>query len=161
MRLYRPQSSPGNFLVATRSSHSPLPSTWATLVVERIRSACRPSLAWTSVNVISPAPVNDQVERSSIPSSTRESRTFLFSHRNSAPSSYLACMGISGAICCAAREAQKQKTLRTVEMLNRQALHVNLRHLDLISMIGPFMPPCDNHTTNLISRKLTCLHCRC
>src|SRR5579864_1595151 len=86
MRLYRPQSSPGNFLVAKRSSHSPLPSTWATLVVERIRSECLPSLTWTSVNVISPAPVNDQLERSSMLSSTRESSTFLFSHRDSAPS---------------------------------------------------------------------------
>src|ERR1700731_3923260 len=137
MRLYRPQSSSGNFLVATRSSHSPLPSTWATLSVERLRSECRPSLAWTSVNVISPAPVNDQVERSSIPSSTRESRTFLFSHRNSAPSSYLACMGISGAICCAAREAQKQKTLEMVVRLNWRALLLHLLLLDLISMIGP------------------------
>src|SRR5258708_40046130 len=135
MRLNRPQSSPGNFLVATRSSHSPLPSTWATFVVERIRSECRPSLAWTSVNVISPAPVNDQVERSSMLSSTRESRTFLFSHRNSAPSSYLACMGISGAICCAVRDTPKQKMLRTVVMLNRRALLAHLLHLDFISMI--------------------------
>src|SRR5260370_14742826 len=135
MRLYRPQSSPGNFLVATRSSHSPLPSTWATLVVERIRSACRPSLARTSVRVISPAPVNDQVERSSIPSSTRESRTFLFSHRNSAPSSYVACMGISGAICCAARDMQKQKMLKTLVMLHWHALLVDLLHLHLLSMI--------------------------
>src|SRR5258707_4030408 len=160
MRLYRPQSSPGNFLVATRSSHSPLPSTWATLVVERIRSACRPSLAWTSVNVISPAPVNDQVERSSIPSSTRESRTFLFSHGNSAPSSCLACMGISGAICCAAREAQKQKTLKIVVRLNWRILLVDLLHLDLLSMIGRISLP-DNHTNNLISRKLTGLHGHC
>src|ERR1035437_2908704 len=137
MRLYRLQSSPGNFLVATRSSHSPLPSTWATLVLERIRSECWPSLTSTSVNAISPAPVNDQVESPSMLSSTRESRTFLFSHRKSAPSSYLACIGISGTICCAARDTPKQKMLRNVVMPNRRALLAHLLHLDLISMIGP------------------------
>src|ERR1700730_4572836 len=130
MRLYRPQSSPGNFLVPTRSSHSPLPSTWATLVVERIRSECRPALAWTSVNVISPAPANDQLERSSILSSARESRTFLFSQRNSAPSSYFARIGISGAICCAMRDTLKQKILRRAVTLTWRALVAHLLHLD-------------------------------
>src|SRR6266851_888624 len=148
MRLYWLQSSPGNLLVATRSSHSPPPSTWATLVVERIRSERRPSLIWTSVNVISPAPVNDQVERPSMLSSTRESRTFLFSHRNSAPSSYLACIGISGPICCAMRDTPKQKMLRTVVMLNRPALLAHLLHLELISMIGPLCLHAINNTTN-------------
>src|SRR6202051_3424015 len=137
MRLYGLQSSPGNFLVATRSSHSPPPSTWATLVVERMRNECRPSLARTSVKVISPAPANDHADRSSMLSSTRESRTFLFSHRNSAPSSYLACIGISGTICCAARDTPKQKMLRIVLKLNRRALLEQSLHLELISMIGP------------------------
>src|SRR5258708_25138759 len=132
MRLYRLQSSPGTFLVATRSSHSPLPSTWATLVAERIRSECRPSLTWTSVNVISPRPANDQVKRSSMLSSTRKSRTFLFSQRNSAPSSYLACMGISGTICCAVRDAPRQKILRLVATLNHTVLSTQLLQLDLI-----------------------------
>src|SRR5258707_14222562 len=135
MRLYRLQSSPGNFLVATRASHSPVASTWATLVVERIRRQCRPSLTWTSDNVNSARPANDQVERSSMPSSTRDSRSFLFSHRNSAPSSYLACMGISGTICCAVRDAPRQKILRLVATLNHTVLSTQPLHLDLISMI--------------------------
>src|SRR5216684_105553 len=139
MRLYRLQSSPGTFLVATRSSHSPLPSTWATLVVERIRSECRPSLTWTSVNVISPRPANDQVKRSSMLSSTRESRTFLFSQRNSAPSSSLACMGISGTICCAVREVPREtmQMQRAVAMPIPRALPIQLLHLDLVNMIEP------------------------
>src|ERR1700722_487263 len=157
MRLYGHQSSPGNFLVATRS-HSPLP-TWPTLVVERIRRECRPSLAWTSVKIISPAPVNDQAERSSMLSSTRELRTFLFSHRNSAPSSYLACMGIWGAICCAVRNAPKQKMHGIVVMLNRRALLTHLFHLTVISMIGPFC--LHAITTRPIDlQKLTGLHRR-
>src|SRR5580700_4404001 len=86
---------------------------------------------------MSPVPVNDQVESPSMLSSTRESRTFLFSHRNSAPSSYRACIGISGTICCAARDTPKQETLRNVVMLNRRDLLAHLLHLDLISMIGP------------------------
>src|ERR1700756_2139844 len=122
MRLYRLQSSPENFLVAKRSSHSPLPSTWATFVVERIRSECWPSLTWASVNVISPAPVKDQLLRSSMLSSARESSTFLFSHRDSAPSSYFACIGISGTVCCARGIAAKQKILRAVLIKNRPAL---------------------------------------
>src|SRR5579859_5871997 len=147
MRLYRLQSSPGNFLVATRSCHSPLPSTWATLVVERIRSECRPSLARTSVKVISPAPAKDQVERSSMLSSRRESRTFLFSQRNSAPSSYLACMGMPAAACCAMRDPPKQRTLRIVLRLKRRGFLAHPLHLDLMSTIEP-MPPCFHHTTH-------------
>jgi len=50
-------------------------------------------------------------------------------------------MGISGAICCAAREAQKQKTLRIVVRLNWHALLVDLLHLDLLSMIGRISLP--------------------
>jgi hypothetical protein len=50
-------------------------------------------------------------------------------------------MGISGAICCAARDTQKQKTLRIVVMLNWHALLVDLLHLDFLSMIGRISLP--------------------
>src|SRR5208282_4086429 len=138
MRLYRLQSSPANFLVATRSSHSPLPSTWATLEVDRIRSECRPSLARTSVSVISPAPANDQAERSSMLSSRRDARTFLFNQRNSAPSSYLACKGMSGRLCWALRDAPRQMILRAVMALHRDAWSAQPLRLDLDSMTGSF-----------------------
>jgi hypothetical protein len=46
-------------------------------------------------------------------------------------------------------------------MLNWHAWLVDLLHLDLLSMIGRISLPCDNHTTNLISRKLTGLHGHC
>ena len=81
-------------------------------------------------------------------SRTRESSTFLFNQRNSAPSSYLACMGITGATCCAVRDTPNQKMQRNVVMLNRHALLGHLVHLDLISMIGPLCLPVTPHTTD-------------
>jgi hypothetical protein len=70
-------------------------------------------------------------------SSGREFRTFLFNHRNSAPSSYRACIGIAGTTCCAMRGAPKQNMIVSVIMLDRRALGVGL---DLISMIGTLYP---------------------
>src|ERR1019366_4081389 len=134
--LYRLQSSAGNFLVATRSSHSPAPSTWATLFVERSRREWLPSLMWASVKVISPKPVKDQVERSSMLSSRRELRTGLLSQRNSAPSASLACMGMVGADCCAGRERAKQKMVRSAGILERRAFPAHRLHRDSRSMIG-------------------------
>src|SRR5579862_5353297 len=86
MRLYLLQSSEGNLRVAMRSSHSWLPSAWATLEVDRILSECWPSFLYASESAISPSPLKDQCESSSMLSSRRESSTFLFSQRYSAPS---------------------------------------------------------------------------
>src|ERR1700686_31728 len=118
--------------------------------MELILSECRPSFARVSLNVISPAPVNDQEERSSMLSSTRESRTFLFSHRNSAPSSNLACIGISGTFCCAARNTCKHSMLAMAAMQNRRTVLPFALHVYLTSMIRP-LTLCENTESSAFS----------
>src|SRR5580704_4275460 len=101
MRLYRLQSSEGNFRLATRSSHSPAPPTSPRFCFDRMRRECAPSFTGESASAMSPSPANDHVDASSMESSTRESSTFFCSQRASAPSSYIGCIGIFGASCCA------------------------------------------------------------